>query len=123
MLNYILVFLGAGLGGVSRYAVSIAAFRYFPAVFPYGTLFVNIIGSFLLGLLYFNFGRHDFISAEFKLLFGVGFCGGFTTFSTFSFETLTLMREAEYIYAIGNVFLNIFLSIGAVAAAYIITKW
>ncbi|MCP5063676.1 MAG: fluoride efflux transporter CrcB [Ignavibacteriae bacterium] len=121
-MNFILVSIGAGLGGGLRYLVSSLAFRLLPIYFPYGTLLVNVIGSFILGLLIFGFDEKELLSSNLKLLLGVGFCGGFTTFSTFSFETITLLRDSQFLFAGLNIFLNIFFTILGVYIAYLITK-
>ena len=95
MQNYFIVAIGAALGGVFRYWLSDAVYKFLPVNFPYGTLSVNVLGSFLLGFIIFYFDVRDLLSSEIKLLLTIGFCGGFTTFSTFAFETVNLLRESE----------------------------
>lgn len=122
MEKYFIVFLGAGIGGGARYWVTNFVHKYLPAFFPYGTLFVNIIGSFILGLLIYGFDEKEMISLNVKLFFGVGFCGGLTTFSTFSFETLNLVKDAQFALASLNILLNVIVSFLGIYFAYLITR-
>jgi CrcB protein len=121
-MKFILVFLGAGLGGSLRYWISENIYKYLPLYFPWGTLIVNIFGSFLLGALIFWFDDKELLSVNMKLLLAVGFCGGFTTFSTFSYETFHLIRDTEFLLATANVLVNLLLSLGAVYLAYLISR-
>lgn len=83
--------------------------------FPWGTLAVNIIGSFLIGFLSEMFDNL-IVPSQWRSFATIGFLGGFTTFSTFSFETLNLLREKEYLYAFGNVLASNVVGIAAVVA-------
>lgn len=120
--NYFYVMAGAALGGLLRYIISEFVQKYSKIIFPFGTLSVNIIGSFLLGLIIFILGEREIISPEIRLFLTVGVCGGFTTFSTFSYETLVLFQEAEFLYAAINIALNVVLSITAIYLAYLLSK-
>ena len=80
MTNYFLVAVGAAVGGVLRYWLSDVAHRIFQTTFPIGTLAVNVIGSFLIGILIYYFDSNELISTSMKILLTIGFCGGFTTF-------------------------------------------
>lgn len=122
ILNYFYVMAGAALGGLLRYVVSDLVQRNTKIIFPIGTLSVNIIGSFLIGLIIFILGEKEIISTEMRLFLTVGLCGGFTTFSTFSYETLMLFQEAEFLYATANIIFNIVFSIAAIYIAYLISK-
>jgi fluoride exporter len=124
MMNYVFVALGAALGGAARYGVYSAVARFSSPIRPIGTLAVNVVGSFLLGVLIFAFRAESAIDERLKLLLTVGFCGGFTTFSTFSLETAYLVRREEYWSAAANAGLNVFLTIAGVAAGYfVVKKW
>ncbi|PKQ70728.1 fluoride efflux transporter CrcB [Raineya orbicola] len=112
--NIIWVFLGGGLGCVSRYGVNILASAIFSTRFPFGTLIVNLVGSFLIGVF---FALHKEAIEKYRLLLVTGFLGGFTTFSAFSYETLAL-AEKSLQYAFWNVLLNVIGSLGAVFLAY-----
>jgi fluoride exporter len=104
-LFYIGIFGAAGC--LSRYLVSGWAYSLAGRGFPYGTLAVNVLGSFLLGLLMEGSLRSTLISPEVRMGIAIGFLGGFTTFSTFSYETLRLLEEGSYLYAGANILLNV----------------
>lgn len=122
MINYLIVSAGAALGGALRYWLSNLAYRIFPVTFPYGTLIVNLAGSFILGLIIFLFDERELINNQVKIFLTIGFCGGFTTFSTFSLETFYLIRDSEYLLAAVNVILSLLLCFAGVFLAYIFSK-
>ena len=93
---FLLVGIGGFIGSIARIISQQLSQRYFPLDFPVGTLTVNIIGSLVIGLVYGISEHHNFFSAETKLFLTAGLCGGFTTFSSFSYEALNLMRTGEY---------------------------
>lgn len=98
-----------GLGCIARFLVSGWTYQLFGRGLPYGTLLVNVVGSFLLGALT-TFGlRSSLLSPELRIGLSVGFMGGFTTFSTFSFETVKLLEEGSVRQAGANIALNIVL--------------
>ena len=103
------IFIGAGLGGVLRYGISNGVYKLFKPQFPIGTLVVNVSGCFLMGLLFVVLlDRFEQFSAELRALLLVGMLGGYTTFSSFSIETINLFENGHWL----NAMLNIFLSIG-----------
>ncbi|HVV65427.1 MAG TPA: fluoride efflux transporter CrcB [Rhizomicrobium sp.] len=105
MQIYLLVALGSALGGAARYFGSGLVATAFGETFPWGTLAVNALGSFVIGFfaaLTAPDGR-VFVGAEGRQFVMAGLCGGFTTFSSFSLQTLNLMREGEWLYAGGNI--------------------
>lgn len=122
MLNYILVSAGAAIGGALRYGISSYIQKNISVIFPYGTLVVNVAGTFLLGIIMFYLNEKELIGNEFRLFLTVGLCGGFTTFSTFSYETLNLFRDSEYLLAFYNVMLNVVLCFVGIYLAYLISK-
>ena len=122
MINYLIVSAGAALGGVLRYWLSNLVYKFFPVTFPYGTLVVNIIGSFILGLIIFIFAEKELIGGQLKLFLTIGFCGGFTTFSTFSLETFSLIKDSEYLFASVNIILSVLVCIAGVFLAYVVSK-
>jgi CrcB protein len=123
MIKFILVFLGAGLGGSFRYFISSLSFKVLPVYFPYGTLIVNVLGSAILGIIIFGFDEKELLNTNLKLLLTVGFCGGFTTFSTFSLETINLLRDTEYMLASINILLNVILTLLGIYIGYLITRY
>ena len=107
MINTLLIFLGAGSGGVFRYLISNGVHFLLGRQFPYGTLFVNASGSFLMGLLFaVIFEKFAGIGPQLRSLLLIGFLGGYTTFSSFSIETVNLLENGAWINAALNVLLN-----------------
>ena len=114
MKELLLIFIGGGTGSMLRYLIG----RWLSsAAFPWGTFAVNIIGCFLIGLFGSWIARHS-LSPDLRLLLVVGLCGGFTTFSTFSNEALTMMRSGQY----ASCFTYIIISVAAGLAATLIGK-
>ncbi|WP_342227691.1 fluoride efflux transporter CrcB [Rickettsiella endosymbiont of Rhagonycha lignosa] len=109
-----LIFIGAGLGGVLRYGVSTGIYNLFNKNFPYGTLVVNVSGSFLMGFLFvIILERFQSIAPQLRALLLIGFLGGYTTFSSFSIETINLMENANWFPAIVNILLSTILCLMA----------
>ena len=113
MQHIILVFIGGAVGSVFRYLVSIGMSRWLGAGFPYGTLTVNVTGSLCMGFLYVLIVERASLSAEWRSLLLIGLLGGFTTFSSFSMETLLLLQDAAWLKAGVNTLLNVSLCLFA----------
>ena len=94
--DIILVGIGSGIGGICRYLISLAMTQARNG-FPWGTFTINVAGCLLIGLLWGATSRFQNVSPSFALFLMVGFCGGFTTFSTFSKEGLTMLQADSYI--------------------------
>jgi len=108
--------LGGALGSVLRYLVQTHSVNWFGSSFPYGTLLVNVAGSLMIGFLSYTLVERLNAPEELRLAILVGFLGGFTTFSTFSLETLTLIQQGSILGA----FINVFLSVGLCLLACIL---
>jgi CrcB protein len=106
----LVIFLGAGIGGLARYGVGIWTQTVTGPAFPWGTLLVNVTGSLLLTFLYVLL-EGTAGSPEWRAFLGIGFCGGYTTFSTFSYETIRLLQDGEWrqatFYIVGSIVLSI----------------
>lgn len=120
MTHYLCVFLGCGLGGVCRYWLSTFLAKNASTHFPWATFTANLLGCLLIGLLLAHFSRRP--SAQWQLFAVMGFCGGFTTFSTFANETLSLLRQACYGTAIAYVTLSVAAGIACVVAGWAFAK-
>jgi CrcB protein len=115
MLKTIVFIAVAGaFGAVSRYGTALGVYSIFGRSFPYGTLFVNVAGSFLMGLLSIMLLDRFNVGPEWRAAILVGFLGSFTTFSTFSIETLNLLEQGDFSRALLNMALSLSLCIMAV---------
>jgi fluoride exporter len=105
------IFLGGGIGSVFRHLLGLWIDRQLTTAFPTGTFVVNITGCFLIGLLYGIAIRYSWLNVEWRLFLITGICGGYTTFSSFSYQALGLIREGNYgyflLYAVGSVVLGL----------------
>jgi CrcB protein len=124
MLAYLWVAIGGALGSMGRYWLSGLVAARFGETFPWGTLVINVTGSFLIGI-FAGFatpeGRIDPQSRVFATQFlMIGICGGYTTFSSFSLQTLNLLRDREWLYAGGNIILSVVLCMIAVWLGYLL---
>jgi CrcB protein len=113
MFNILLVAVGGATGSVARYLTGIAMTRLLGPAFPWGTITVNIVGSFIIGLLTELIARKFSAPLELRLLLVVGFLGGFTTFSSFSLDTMALFERGEGLTAFVYVFASVVLSLAA----------
>lgn len=113
-MNTLLIFIGAGIGAILRYWISNGIYFLFGRAFPYGTLAVNISGCFLMGLLFvIIIDRWSGLEAPLRSLVLIGLLGGYTTFSSFSIETIILFESGALVSAFLNIILSIILCIMA----------
>lgn len=110
----ILIAGGGAVGAVSRYGAALGVYSIFGRGFPYGTLFVNVVGSLLMGMLSIMLLDRFNLGPEWRAAILVGFLGSFTTFSTFSIETLNLLEQGDFTRALLNMGLSLVLCIVAV---------
>lgn len=122
MPAYLIVFLGAGLGGVLRYGFNVAALRLLGSGFPYGTLTVNIVGSLIMGLLAGYFACKADLGQMWRLFLTTGMLGGFTTFSAFSLETALLYERGAFGLTALYVVASVGISIAALFAGLFIMR-
>jgi fluoride exporter len=123
-IAYLWVALGGALGSVGRFWLNGVISNRLGETFPWGTLSINIVGSFVIGLvaaIASSEGRMDPQSRNFVIQFVmIGICGGFTTFSSFSYQTLNLIQDREWLYAAGNVILSVVLCMIGVSLGYML---
>lgn len=117
MKQLIYVGIGGCIGASLRYIITKQSASLFNFSIPLGTLIVNVVGGFLIGMIMEISVSTDFISPNLKLFLTTGIMGGLTTFSTFSYETISLISDGRYLLGTANVFLNVFLSLGGVVLA------
>ena len=116
MSRAVLVGVGGLVGSLARYWLAGAVQQLSDSSFPYGTLVVNLLGSLIIGIVISLSLERGLISAETRLLLATGFCGGFTTMSTFSYETLALIGDGQGLQALANVGGSV---VGCVAAVWL----
>lgn len=114
----LLVAIGGAIGSVLRYLATLLSTQWFGSSFPYGTLLVNVLGSFILGVVLAAIQSNLLLSTYWRPLITVGLLGGLTTFSTFSYESFIFFSQGELLKAGLNVLLNLGLGLCAVALGY-----
>lgn len=120
MEKVLYVGIGGFIGAALRYLITIQSSKLIDSNFPLGTLIVNVVGGFLIGLIVELSLTTNLVSPNLKLFLTTGIMGGLTTFSTFSIETISLINDGRILMGSANILLNVFLSLGGVVLAKII---
>ncbi len=121
-MKFLYLAFGGSIGAILRYVLSALPHKYYWGVFPLGTLFVNLLGSFLIGFSFILFGK-DQIPENLKLFLFIGLFGSFTTFSTFMFESLNLFKGGDIKFALLNIGAANILGLFFVYLGYIIAQY
>ena len=111
--SFLLVGIGGFIGSLARYIVAVAMSGIISSTFPWATLIVNVAGCFLIGVIFAVSDRGGLLSPEWRIFLTTGFCGGFTTFSTFSYESLRLLQDGEYFYVAVYVLASVVVGLSA----------
>lgn len=122
-MNLLFVLAGGALGSGARYLVSTWMADRFGIAFPWGTLTVNVVGSFIIGVIATLADELGSVGPNARIFLVVGVLGGFTTFSSFSLETLRLAEQDELTRAAGNIAANLVLAVGAAFLGIIAVRW
>jgi fluoride exporter len=121
-MGYLIVFIGAGIGGALRHGVNQAAFHLLGSRYPFGTLTVNVVGSLVMGILAGYFAFKGDAPQHWRLFLTAGILGGFTTFSAFSLDVILLYERGEGATAAGYVLLSVSLSLAALLTGLAVTR-
>ena len=121
MRQILMIFLGGGLGSISRYLISREVTRQLEITLPLGTLAVNVLGCFVIGMIIALVERYR-LNPAWTLLFATGFCGGFTTFSFFAYENHLLIREGDYVAFVFYTLLSLILGFLATFLGIVLIK-
>jgi CrcB protein len=121
MLIYVWVAIGGAIGTLGRFVLAGLVASHFGETFPWGTLVINISGSFVIGFFigFTDGDRGMMVSPEFRTFFTIGICGGYTTFSSYSLQTLRLAQAGQFLAAGGNILASNAICLGAVWLGYV----
>lgn len=119
-----LLYIGIGsfAGGICRYLLQQFVQKHFPSSIPLGTLAVNVIGCFIIGLVYGLSVKGNLLSNDIRLFLAAGICGGFTTFSSFAYENVSMILDGEFLYPLLYVLISVIIGFGAVHAGILFIK-
>jgi len=120
--SLILIFIGGGLGSVLRFIIGHYVSKKVESGIPWGTLIVNILGSFLLGAIIGYVDKMNWTSSQYIVFFTIGFCGGFTTFSTFSIENAMLIKNGDWVLFLSYTLLSIIIGILTAFGGFLLLK-
>jgi CrcB protein len=123
IVAYLWIALGAIVGASARYFISGFAARTFSTVFPYGTLIINVSGSLLLGFFLILAGERVLLDPRWRFLVAIGFCGSYTTFSSYAFECFAYLEQGQWLLMAANILTNNILCLAAVVAGAALARW
>ena len=122
VLDFLAISVGAIVGANLRYWMSRSAVRLLGPVFPYGTLSINVLGSFVLGFFLVWTSERVLVDPRWRLLIAVGFCGGYTTFSSYAYESMAFFEQGQWTLMAANFLANNLLACGAVLAGMVLAR-
>jgi len=122
-MNYIWIFIGGGLGSVARFEMGRQITKVTGTAFPFATIAINFISCLILGFLAGLLTRKEMASPVAVLFIGMGFCGGFSTFSTFTAETMELLKAGNFVYAGANVIVSVAICLLSFWGGYVMAKF
>jgi fluoride exporter len=122
VLDFLSISLGAIFGANARYLISRLSVRWLGPVFPYGTLVINVTGSLLVGFVLIWTSERVLADPRWRLFVVVGFCGAFTTFSSYAFETMAFFEQGRWLLMATNIFANNLFCLGAVVAGMALAR-
>ncbi len=122
MKDFLAISVAAIVGANLRYLVSRFAAKEFGSIFPYGTLVINIVGSFIVGFFVIWTTERALVDPRWRLLVVVGFCGSFTTFSSYAFETMAYFEQGQWALMLTNIFANNVLCLGGALAGMAVAR-
>ncbi|HEV8593237.1 MAG TPA: fluoride efflux transporter CrcB [Pyrinomonadaceae bacterium] len=120
--NILLVGLGGFIGSILRYFVSVLAATQISSAFPFGTIIVNVAGCFLIGVIFALSEKGNVLTPEWRVFLTTGFCGGFTTFSTFSYESMRLLQDGQFLFLALNLTLSVAVGFAATYLGMFVIK-
>jgi CrcB protein len=120
--DFLAISVAAIVGANLRYLISRLAFKELGPAFPYGTLFINIVGSFIVGWFIIWTTERALVDPRWRLMVVVGFCGSFTTFSSYAFETMAYFEHGQWGLMLANIFSNNLLCLGAALAGIAVAR-
>ncbi|MBL7996298.1 fluoride efflux transporter CrcB [bacterium] len=121
-MKYLLIGIGGAIGAIGRYTLQGIVYQFTGTGFPYGTWVVNMIGCFLIGLFVELTDNRYYVDPQIRIFITVGILGGFTTFSTFGYETFSLLRDGEFMRASYNIVSSVLIGLAAVWLGFITAR-
>lgn len=122
MKEILIIGVGGFAGSISRYLLQNAIVYRYTSIFPFGTFAVNLLGSLVIGVIFGLAERYTWMSQEWRMFLAIGFCGSFTTYSTFAFDNLQLLREGNYPQLVAYISLSLIAGIGLAAVGYLLAR-